>query len=192
MDVINFSSPLQNLNIMSLFKCFYRQRKVRRFFSIDTLHKRVPITKWAQNYNMECLEGDVMAGFTVGLTVIPQAIAYASIAGLDPNVSTTFSLLILEVWLLHIVLYYYPQPIRQFSYPPFLPQYGLYSSFMGCFVYVFFGTTKDITIGPTAIMSIMTHEYSHAGSADFAILLCFISGLIIFASGICNLGMFDA
>ncbi|KAK3877558.1 hypothetical protein Pcinc_017744 [Petrolisthes cinctipes] len=127
------------------------QKKVRRFFSIDTLYKRVPVTRWMQDYNLESLEGDVMAGFTVGLTVIPQAIAYAGVAGLDPN-------------------------------------YGLYSSFMGCFVYVFFGTSKDITIGPTAIMSIMTHEYSYAGSADFAILLCFLSGLIIFASGICNLG----
>lgn len=28
-----------------------------------------------------------MAGFTVGLTVIPQALAYAGIAGLDPAVS---------------------------------------------------------------------------------------------------------
>ncbi|EDO34158.1 predicted protein, partial [Nematostella vectensis] len=33
------------------------------------------------------------------------------------------------------------------------PQYGLYSAFMGCFVYCVFGTSKDITLGPTAIMS---------------------------------------
>lgn len=69
------------------------------------------------------------------------------------------------------------------------PQYGLYSAFMGCFVYMFLGSCKDITIGPTAIMSIMTHQYSVSGNADYAILLCFLSGLIIFASGLCNMGM---
>lgn len=34
--------------------------------------------------------GDLVAGVTVGLTVIPQALAYAGIAGLDPAVSMDF------------------------------------------------------------------------------------------------------
>lgn len=59
---------------------------------------------------------------------------------------------------------------------------------MGCFVYTLLGSCKDITIGPTAIMAIMTHEYSGEGGPDFAVLLCFLSGIIILASGICNLG----
>lgn len=46
----------------------------------------------------------------MGLTAIPQAIVYGTIAGLTP-------------------------------------QYGLYSAFMGCFAYIFFGTCKDVTIG---------------------------------------------
>jgi len=33
------------------------------------------------------------------------------------------------------------------------PQYGLYSSFMGVLVYWFFATSKDITIGPVAVVS---------------------------------------
>ncbi|KAJ5497372.1 hypothetical protein N7463_009359 [Penicillium fimorum] len=33
------------------------------------------------------------------------------------------------------------------------PEYGLYSSFMGVLVYWFFATSKDITIGPVAVMS---------------------------------------
>lgn len=37
-----------------------------------------------------------------------------------------------------------------------LLQYGLYSAFVGCFVYCFFGTSKDIQLGPTAIMSFLT------------------------------------
>ncbi|XP_045127808.1 sodium-independent sulfate anion transporter-like isoform X7 [Portunus trituberculatus] len=127
------------------------QARARKFFSKKTLHQRLPITQWLPKYNLESLEGDMVAGLTVGLTVIPQGIAYALVAGLSPN-------------------------------------YGLYSAFMGCFVYMFLGSCKDITIGPTAIMSIMTHEYSVEKNPDYAILLCFLSGLIIFAAGLCNLG----
>lgn len=42
-------------------------------------------------YSSEDAVGDLVAGFTVGLTVIPQALAYAGIAGLDPAVSVNFS-----------------------------------------------------------------------------------------------------
>lgn len=38
-------------------------------------------------YSSEDAVGDLVAGITVGLTVIPQALAYAGIAGLDPAVS---------------------------------------------------------------------------------------------------------
>ena len=85
------------------------------------------------------------------------------------------------------------------------PQYGLYSAFMGCFVYIVFGSSKDITIGPTAIMALMTGGGSYfyfrvkndgdinnlyiAGhhamyGASYAILLAFLSGLIILACGL--------
>ncbi|KAJ5084836.1 hypothetical protein NUU61_009415 [Penicillium alfredii] len=37
-------------------------------------------------------------------------------------------------------------------------QYGLYSSFMGVLIYWFFATSKDITIGPVAVMSTLTGE----------------------------------
>ena len=33
------------------------------------------------------LQGDLIAGFTVGLTVLPQSIAYAKIANVPPQVS---------------------------------------------------------------------------------------------------------
>ncbi|KAL3214510.1 hypothetical protein MRX96_034876 [Rhipicephalus microplus] len=58
------------------------------------------------------------------------------------------------------------------------PQYGLYTAFMGSFMYTIFGSCKDLTIGPTAIMSIMTGEYTHVGGPTFAIILTFLSGII--------------
>ncbi|KAK7072177.1 hypothetical protein SK128_010273, partial [Halocaridina rubra] len=66
--------------------------------------------------------------------------------------------------------------------------YGLYSAFVGCFVYMFFGSTMEVNIGPTAIMALMTLQYTSHGGPDFAVLLCFISGIIELAAGIINLG----
>ncbi|PZC75632.1 hypothetical protein B5X24_HaOG205908 [Helicoverpa armigera] len=88
---------------------------------------------------------------TVGLTVIPQAIAYAGVAGLPP-------------------------------------QYGLYSSFMACFVYTVFGSVKDSAIGPTAIAAILTRENLHGLGPEFAVLLAFLSGCVELLMGILQLG----
>lgn len=87
------------------------------------------------------------------------------------------------------------------------PEYGLYSGFMGCFIYTFFGSCKDITIGPTAIMSLMIYSAVKNLNNDFAVLGkfliivpltfqlmndqftgTFLSGGVIFLLGILNLG----
>lgn len=44
------------------------------------------MTKWLPTYNSEKAIADLIAGVTVGLTVIPQALAYATLAGLPPQV----------------------------------------------------------------------------------------------------------
>lgn len=128
-------------------------RRVRRSCRKKLLFKRIPILTWLPNYRKEYVVNDLVAGITVGLTVIPQAIAYANVAGL---------------------------PL----------QYGLYSSFMACFVYTIFGSWKDVPVGPTAIAAILTRETlqrAHLGP-DFAVLLCFISGCISLLMGILQLG----
>lgn len=51
------------------------------------LYKRVPILNWLPKYSMDDAVGDLVAGFTVGLTVIPQALAYAGIAQIPAAVS---------------------------------------------------------------------------------------------------------
>ncbi len=43
-----------------------------------------PILNWLPNYKKEDLSGDVSAGLTVGVMLIPQGMAYAMIAGLPP------------------------------------------------------------------------------------------------------------
>ncbi|XP_014288462.1 sodium-independent sulfate anion transporter isoform X2 [Halyomorpha halys] len=116
------------------------------------IEKRIPIVSWLPKYNTEDLVADLIAGVTVGLTVMPQALAYAALAGLEP-------------------------------------QYGLYSSFLGCFVYTVFGSCKDITIGPTALMSLMTYQQVYNRNEDYAVLLCFLSGCLMVLMAVLRLGV---
>lgn len=51
-----------------------------------------------------------------------------------------------------------------------------------------FGTSKDINIGPTAIMSLMIQNYTGKFGPDIAVLLCFLSGCVIFLFGLLHLG----
>lgn len=53
----------------------------------DMLISRLPILTWLPRYRRTDLLYDAVSGITVALTLMPQAIAYASLAGLDPLVS---------------------------------------------------------------------------------------------------------
>lgn len=66
-----------------------KQRYKKQTWCKRLLHKRLPITKWLSEYNSEKALADFIAGVTVGLTVIPQALAYATLAGLPPQVTHT-------------------------------------------------------------------------------------------------------
>lgn len=55
------------------------------------LFKRLPILKWLPKYKpLEDLVPDAVSGVTVGLTAIPQSMAYANVAGLTPEVTLNF------------------------------------------------------------------------------------------------------
>ncbi|WVQ67849.1 uncharacterized protein L199_006054 [Kwoniella botswanensis] len=119
-----------------------------------------PFLQWAPRYNLTWLFGDLVAGITVGMVLVPQSLSYAKIALLDP-------------------------------------QYGLYSSFIGVLTYAFFATSKDVSIGPVAVMSLETgniiskvqSEYGDLYSAPvIATALAFICGFIVLAIGLLRLG----
>ena len=48
------------------------------------LKRFFPILNWLPNYKKAYLAGDLSAGFTIGIMLIPQGMAYALIAGLPP------------------------------------------------------------------------------------------------------------
>ncbi|GAA5880469.1 hypothetical protein JCM1840_003547 [Sporobolomyces johnsonii] len=120
-----------------------------------------PFTKWILNYNVTWLTGDLIAGITVGLVVVPQSLSYAKIATLSS-------------------------------------EYGLYSSFVGVMIYAIFATSKDVTIGPVAVMSlqvskVIANVQAKEGGADIpghviATALALICGIVVFGIGLFRLG----
>nr|CAD7259328.1 unnamed protein product [Timema shepardi] len=125
--------------------------KTRRAFTKKLLYKRLPVLSWLPRYSSADALGDVVAGITVGLTVIPQSLAYSNIAGLPA-------------------------------------QYGLYGSFLGCFLYIVLGSCKDVPMGPTAIISMLTYQTTKGLDPAFAVLLCFLMGCVEVLMGLLGLG----
>ncbi|XP_066600096.1 sodium-independent sulfate anion transporter-like [Prorops nasuta] len=117
----------------------------------EKIVKLVPIAGWLPKYTKFQAISDLIAGISLGLTMIPQSMAYAALSGLTP-------------------------------------QYGLYSSFLGGFIYIFFGTIKEVSIGPTSLMALLTIEYTRDMPVEFVILLTFLAGCVELAMGIFNLG----
>ena len=65
----------------------------RNVFNKKQLLKKVPILGWLPKYNVQTGVSDLIAGITVGLTIIPQGIAYALVANLPPQVSHLYFLI---------------------------------------------------------------------------------------------------
>ncbi len=134
-----------------------------------------PILTWLPRYNLTWLKMDLIAGLTVGLTAVPQALAYAEVAGLPVQVRT--SMFFHRLRLRRVIL----------TQCLFVFQYGLYSAFMGGFIYCVFGTSKDITLGPTAIMSLLCSAYI-GGDPVFAVVLTLLCGIIQAGMALLRLG----
>lgn len=122
----------------------------RRCCSYGTLKSWLPVLSWLPKYKLRYLQMDLLAGLTVGLTTVPQALAYAEVAGL---------------------------PV----------QYGLYSAFMGGFIYTLLGTSKDVTLGPTAIMSLLCFSVV-GGQPQRAVLLSLLCGVVQAVMALLRLG----
>ncbi|CAG8553808.1 11066_t:CDS:2 [Funneliformis mosseae] len=77
------------------------------------------------------------------------------------------------------------------------PEYGLYSSFVGVSLYFLFATSKDITIGPTAVMSLLLgqainaiHKSSEAfTTVELATSFALFSGIFSLILGLLRLGI---
>jgi sodium-independent sulfate anion transporter 11 len=52
---------------------------------LTKIEKLIPGARWLRGYNVQFGVADLIAGITVGLTVLPQGLAYATLAGLEPQ-----------------------------------------------------------------------------------------------------------
>lgn len=124
-------------------------QKIKSFF---------PILEWLPNYSKTNINGDLSAGITVGIMLIPQGMAYAMLAGLDPI-------------------------------------HGLYAVTVPLILYAIFGTSRQLAVGPVAMVSLLTAAGIGAlnpSSAQeyllYALTLAFLVGLIQFLMGLFRFG----
>ncbi|HMB41382.1 MAG TPA: sulfate permease [Balneolaceae bacterium] len=122
------------------------------------LYKYIPLFDWIRNYDKSDLSGDLVAGITVGVMLIPQSMAYAVLAGLPPV-------------------------------------YGLYASVFPMIIYGILGTSRELAVGPAAIICILivagVSEFAEVGSDRFiqlAILTAFGVGILQLAMGLLKMG----
>ncbi|GJJ70696.1 solute carrier family 26 (sodium-independent sulfate anion transporter), member 11 [Entomortierella parvispora] len=73
-------------------------------------------------------------------------------------------------------------------------QHGLYSAYIGAIFYCFMGTSKDLTIGPTAVISLITGELvaelaGRMTPPQVAAISCLCVGALTFIMGVLRLGI---
>jgi len=118
----------------------------------------LPILDWLPNYKKSNLQGDLSAGVTVGIMLIPQGMAYAMLAGLEPI-------------------------------------HGLYAVTIPILLYAIFGTSRQLAVGPVAMVSLLTAAgigaLNPSGVEEYlmyALTLAFLVGLIQFGMGVLRFG----
>lgn len=122
------------------------------------LKSYIPILQWLPKYEKEQLKGDLSAGLTVGIMLIPQGMAYAMLAGLEPI-------------------------------------HGLYAVTIPLLLYAVFGTSRQLAVGPVAMVSLLTAAGIASLSPQsteqyllYALTLALLVGIIQFSMGVLRLG----
>ncbi|KAK9126897.1 hypothetical protein Scep_015743 [Stephania cephalantha] len=150
----SISSSLFSVTMISKWR-----EKVKRMSFVEWIEVFLPCLRWIRTYKWrEYLQIDLMAGITVGIMLVPQAMSYAKLAGLHPI-------------------------------------YGLYSGFVPIFLYALFGSSRQLAIGPVALVSLLVSNVlgSIADSSDklyteLAILLALMVGILECVMGLLRLG----
>ncbi|MHA7057478.1 SulP family inorganic anion transporter [Aquimarina sp. M1] len=113
--------------------------------TVKALFKIFPVLVSLKGYNKTSFAADLVAGITVAVVLIPQAIAYALLIGTPPI-------------------------------------YGLYACLIPLVVYAFFGTSRQLSIGPVAVTAILVMSGVNQLAVPFTkefINLVIFSGLLI-------------
>lgn len=109
------------------------------------MSKFFPFLTWLLHYRKADLKGDITAGLTVAVMLIPQGMAVAMLAGLPPII-------------------------------------GLYASVVPLFAYALFGTSRQLAVGPVALISLLVAsgigKLAESGSTEYIIYATVLAGMI--------------
>jgi len=126
---------------------------------LSWLKARVPALDWLAHYQRRHLAGDALAGVIVATLLIPQAMAYALLAGLPPEV-------------------------------------GLYASLLPLAIYALLGSSRFLSVGPSALLSLLivtqVAALAEPGSPRylvFAMATALVAGVMQIAMGAARLGV---
>lgn len=122
------------------------------------LRRAFPAFDWLANYQRDALAGDSIAGLVVAIMLVPQAMAYAMLAGLPPQVGLYASIVPLVI-------------------------YGLLGSSRALAV----GPVAIVSLMVAATLGELT-EAGSADYAAYALVLALMSGAMLFALGLLRLG----
>ena len=125
---------------------------------MDKIKPYFPILTWAPAYQKDYIVRDLIAGFTVALTVVPQVRDQAvnlQIFARTDKVQTNRKI---TVMIFHGILYNF-QGLAYASLARLPTEYGLYTSYLSAIIYTFLGSSKDLAVGPQSLMSLLTAEY---------------------------------
>jgi len=123
------------------------------------LNKPWPVLPWLQGYGRKTFRLDLVAGLTAAAVVIPQAIAYASIAGL---------------------------PVQVGLYTAFVPM--IIYAILGTSQTMSFSTTSTIAILTAAELAVVAPQGGEITLLTAASTLAILVGAFLFLAGILRLG----
>jgi SulP family sulfate permease len=125
---------------------------------MNALKRFIPMLRWLSNYDRADFRPDLIAGLTTAVMLVPQAMAYAVLAGLPP-------------------------------------EQGLYAATVPLIVYALFGSSRQLAVGPVAVVSLLVltsvSALAEPGSGEYialATLLAFMVGAIQLAMGLFKMG----
>lgn len=125
---------------------------------VSFIARQLPLIATLRGHGRRDLRGDLTAGLTTAVMLVPQGMAYAMLAGLPPIV-------------------------------------GLYASTVPLLLYALFGTSRQLAVGPVAMVSLLVAAGVGAlapqGSPEYlalAILLAAMVGVIQLVMGLGRLG----
>jgi SulP family sulfate permease len=125
---------------------------------LSLIMSRIPLLGQLRESSAESIRGDAVAGLTTAIMLIPQAMAYAMLAGLDPII-------------------------------------GLYASTVPVAIYALLGTSRQLAVGPVAMVSLLVASGVGAIAGDdvatftaLAALLALMVGAMQWGMGVARLG----